>query len=87
MSTPIPGSPVFDEQGERLARQIEETISSVFCKNLDLRTAKKLAKAMKHAIAELDSCIVTKLSQSIGGRTSNKARLHQGANPGGELFS
>lgn len=74
MSKPAHGDPSIDIEARKQAIRIKKTMNRAYCRNLDIKTAKLLAKTLKHAIAELDDAIFTKLKQSIGGMQGAKKR-------------
>lgn len=72
MGKPVPGDPEVDVQGKLLAEEIAKTVTHRACRNYDQKTAKKLRKAMAHALVELDDAIITKIQQGIGGVRGNR---------------
>lgn len=66
MSKPIHGDPAVDQEAQDILSQVYR-ITPRMCKNLDLKTAKKMRKALSAITVILDDCIVTKIEQSIGG--------------------
>ena len=75
MSKPVPGDPAVDIEARRLAVLIKKKVNRAYCRNLDITAARLLAKACKHAIAELDDAVYTKLRQSIGGMQGANRRF------------
>jgi|AntRauTorcE11897_2_1112592.scaffolds.fasta_scaffold20323_1 hypothetical protein len=66
MSDAVNGDPKVDARAIEIGKTIEE-LDFVMCKNLDLEVAKKIRLQMVKAIAELDSAMMTKVEQKLGG--------------------
>lgn len=70
MSKPVYGDPAIDQEAHIILGQVCR-ITPKMCKNLDLKTAKKMRKALSAVSVMLDDCIITKIEQSIGGIKGN----------------
>lgn len=75
MSKPVHGDARYDEWAIELYKAVIGLDERV-CRNLNLTMIKKLTKAFKHSLAELEDAIITKQQQSIGGRVGSE-RAHK----------
>lgn len=87
MSKPVYGDINIDKKMDDLNSEICDAINVTSLRNIDIKIARKLAKTMKIAAAELDDYIIIRMEQKLGGHIGATKKKTKGLTDSGKKLT